>query len=36
MATLDSKQRRLLESTVIKARNLAEQGAVKALQNLAC
>ena len=35
MATLDSKQRRLLESTVIKARNLAERGAVKALQNLA-
>ncbi|HOW26031.1 MAG TPA: hypothetical protein PK711_10210 [Bacteroidales bacterium] len=35
MATLNSTQRRSLESAVIKARRLAEQGAVKALKNLA-
>ncbi len=35
MATLNSTQRRILESAVIKARKLSEQGAVKTLQNLA-
>jgi len=35
MATLDSKQRKALETTVVKARQRAERAAHKALQNLA-
>lgn len=35
MATLNSTQRSFLEKTVVKARQLSEAGAIKALQNLA-